>query len=295
MKRHQNAQLRGWLLTALGVLALSPDGLLVRLIDTTSWTLLFWRGLLMGCALLALSALWSPAGLGSWQRVWRPAGFAVAGLFCASTVSFVLALHHTTVANTLVIISATPLFAALYSRLWLAESVAPRTWVAMAVALGAIGLILGDGLSVGQWRGNLAAVAAAASLAGTFSVLRRHREVDMLPAMGLGGLLIALIALAVADTLVVGTRSLALLLFLCVVLLPLAFSLITLGPRYLSAPEVSLIMLLETALGPLWVWWLLGEAPPPATLLGGSVLLLTLIFHALLGIRLSHTATNEVA
>jgi len=117
----------------------------------------------------------------------------------------------------------------------------------------------------------------------------------MLPAMGLGGLLIAGIGWSMAGSVAVGGTSLALLLLLCVVLLPLAFSFITLGPRYLSAPEVSLILLLETALGPLWVWWWLGEAPPAVTLLGGGVLILTLVFHALLGIRLSQTLANEVA
>lgn len=276
---------RGVLLTMLGVFVLSPDGLLVRLIGTDPWTLLFWRGLFMA------------AGLGSWL-LWRHGaatkerfraiggpGLLAAVLFAGSTILFVNSIRLTAVANTLVIIAAAPLLAAVFSSRLLGEAIAPATWAAAAVVFGGLALIFADGLRGGTPAGDLCAAGSALCIAGYLVVLRAARGVDMIPALALGGLLAAVLVLPLARPLPVAARDMALLLVLGTVVMGLSFGLISIGPRYLPAPEVGLIMLLEAALGPLWVWLVLGEVPSAATVLGGGLVLAALAGHSLASLR----------
>lgn len=273
---------RGIILTVTAVLVLSPDALLVRLIDTDPLTLIFWRGALSALAmLLFLGCLW---GRGTWVnllRIGRP-GLLSSGIAAVGTILFVYALRTTSVANTLVILAATPLFSALLSRLFLGERVARRTWLAIGVGLGGILLLFAGNLGQGTLIGDLCALAAAGCWAGNLVVLRHARSVNMTPSVALGGAMAALVALVLgARPLAVAPGDFGLLLLLGGLILPLSFALITLGPRHLPAAEVSLILLLETFLGPLWVWWFLGEVPNLPTIIAGALILGTIVLHSL--------------
>ena len=276
--------LKGLLLTTTGVLVLSPDSLLVRLIETDQWTLLFWRGALIALSLTLLTVLLSGRGALMAFRAVGVAGFYAAILFTGSTLFFISALSRTSVANTLVVISAAPLFAAILSRLLLGETVAQRTWVAILIGLSAIALIVSHSIGQSMLVGDLCALGTAICLASTFVIVRRARAVSMIPAMAVSGLMVAIIAAPWAAPTTIDRDDIGLLLLLGLVLLPVSIALITLGPRYLPAPEVSLIMLLETALGPLWVWLSLGEQPSWQALVGGGILVVTLAVHSLLAL-----------
>ena len=276
--------LKGLLLTIVGVLVLSPDSLLVRLIETDQWTLLFWRGSLNALSLTLLTVALSGRSTFSAFRVVGIAGFFAAVLFTGSTLFFISSLNHTSVANTLVIISAAPLFAAVFSRLFLNEAIARRTWVATLVGLLAIALIVSQSIGQGALVGDLCAVGTAVCLASTFVIVRRARAVSMIPAMAISGLMVAIVVTPWAAPTAINRDDIGLLLLLCVILLPVSIALITLGPRYLPAPEVSLIMLLETALGPLWVWLALDEEPAWQALVGGGILIAALAVHSLLAL-----------
>jgi drug/metabolite transporter (DMT)-like permease len=115
-----------------------------------------------------------------------------------------------------------------------------------------------------------------------FALTRRYRERYVVPAMALSGVFSALLVLPVASPLSVASSDVAALGVMGLVVLPLSFGLIFLGPRYIPAPEVSLVLLLEAVLGPYWVWLALGEEPSARTLVGGSVVLATLALHSVL-------------
>ena len=280
---------KGLLITAVGVLVLTPDSLIVRLIGGDPWGLIFWRGILLAAG-LAVGLLLVHRGetLARCRAVGRD-GLWIALLMCFSTIGFLHALAWTTVANTLIIISASPLFAALFSRVFLAETIPPRTWAAMLAAVVGIGVLVADSLisagRAGALAGDFAALCAAVTLAGSFTVMRRAKAVSMVPASALGSLLSAVVALAVGAPLAVAPGAWPLLLLLGLVILPVATALITLGPRYLPAPEVSLLMLLETVLGPFWVWLVLREVPTPWALAGGAIVIAALCLHSLAGLR----------
>lgn len=280
--------LRGILLTVAAVLVLSPDALLVRLIDTDPLTLIFWRGALSaGAILIALGFLW---GRTTWPKLYgigRP-GLLFGLISAGGTMLFVYALRTTSVANTLVILAATPLFSALFSRWFLGEKVARRTLLAILVGLAGIALLFAGNLGQGTLAGDLCALAAASFWAGNLVVLRHSRNTNMTPAVALGGALAALLSLLLgAQPQAVAAGDLGLLLLLGGLVLPLSFALITLGPRHLPAAEVSLILLLETFLGPLWVWMVLGEVPQSATVVAGALILGTVLLHSLVTLRIT--------
>lgn len=267
---------RGLLLTGLGVLFLTPDALLVRLIECPPWTLLFWRGVLMsfGFSLFLVATRRHPSNLSG--KGW------LAALFLAgSTTCFVFSLQETHAANTLVIIATSPLIAALLSKYLLHEDIPRATWLAIITATAGVSLSLLDGSGRGSLRGELLATGSAICMASHFTALRWWKSKDGPLAVWGAGWLAGLIALPFADVGAVPSEDWKWVFLLGLGVLPLAFGLMATGPRYLPAPEVGLLLLGETVLGPLWVWLALSERPGWATLTGGAVVVLTLTLHSL--------------
>ncbi|SMF84513.1 EamA domain-containing membrane protein RarD [Tistlia consotensis] len=301
-KDHDTAAARqryGFWVTLAGVLALCPDTLLVRLIATDAWTLMFWRGLLMGIGLLVFFAAGEgPGWLARLLRIGWP-GVAAALMFATNAICFVLALDNTTVANTLLIVATSPFFSALLSWIFLGERISLRTTLAILVACAGIATIFSGSLvgadHAGSLWGDLSALCTAVGMAGGFVLVRRHRRVNMVPAMALGDLIACLVALPLASPLALDGSQFGLTLIMGLLLLPVAFGLITIGPRYIPAPEVGLMMLLETVLGPLLVWAVVGEASSPEALIGGAVVVGTLAVHALIGLRQASRAAARAA
>ena len=277
--------LKGLALTGLGVVIISPDALLIRLIDASPWTILIWRG--FGFTGVQLLLAWWRLG----RRLPRVllatgrAGILVALVFGTCQILFVLAISLTTAANALVIIAASPLAAAVIARLAYAEPIRARTAAAGLVALACVALTAASGLRGGGGAGIAAALGVTVVLAAFFNLLRQNRARDLSPALALGGLLPGVVGLLLAPALLPPPAGVAPLLALCLFVSPISFALISIGPRYLPAPDTSLLMLVETVLGPFLVWLVLAETPGPLALVGGGVLLLTLFVHALIGLR----------
>lgn len=277
--------IQGTLLTALGVLILTPDGLLVRLISADTWTVLFWRGLLMAISIFGFYFL--RYGRGAIDRIRKPGfrGLQASVLFAISTICFILSLHNTSVANTLVILATTPLIAALISRLFLNERVHLSSWLAILVSCGGIAYIFKGSMSSDHLMGDFFALGAAFAMAGQITTIRLAQKIDMAPTLGLSGLLVAAVALVMAGNVSVTSPDILYLMLLGLFILPVAFGLIAIGPRYIPAAEVSLMMLLETFLGPLWVWLVIGEEPSRETMVGGTLVLATLAAHTVYNAR----------
>ncbi len=269
----------------LAILILSPDALLISLISIDPWTLVFWRGLLTSSALT--TALVFSHGKGVLREVFRmgPAGIVSGFFFGASTISFVMSIRLTTAANTLVIVATTPLFAAVFTRIFLSERVPRRTWIAVVTGFSGIIVIFSGSLSAGGVAGDLLALGTALFMAANFVIIRSHRQVSMVPAVVLSGILTSLLTVFMIDPLSVGASDMLLLAVMGSIVMPIPLALMTVAPKLIPAAEVSLIMLLETFLGPLWVWLFIGQRPSMTTVLGGGLLVLTLILHSLAGLK----------
>ncbi|WP_373085104.1 DMT family transporter [Sneathiella sp.] len=275
----------GILITTTGVIILSPDGLLIRLVSADSWTILFWRGLLFAIAITGFYMTRRKQSIIARLKVMGRRGMLAAALFTFSTIFFVLAITHTSVANALVIIATAPLFAALFSRLFLNEIISRSTWIAILVCVGGISLIFIGSLGGGSRHGDIFAIVCAFGLAGQITTVRHARDIDMVPSLALSGLLTAAVTLPFAAPLAINGSDFAYLALLGLVIVPVAFGLITVGPRYITAPEVSLLMLLESIFGSFWVWLVLNETPRPETLAGGALVITTLVIHSILGYK----------
>ena len=279
----RSTHIKGLLITFTAVLILSPDALLVRLIHCDVWTLLFWRCLLtcsMQTVFLALA--YRRQFFQSFHSIGR-SGILSAVIVAVGSFLFVNSIKHTAAANTLIILAATPLFSSLLSRLFLSEKIARRTWVAIIICFAGI---FSGSLSSGLLLGDLLALGATLMWAGNLVILRRGKAINMIPANLLGNLLVVPATLLVgAQPMAVSATDTMFLLLLGGVVLPVSFTLITLGPRYLPAPEVSLMLLIETILGPIWVWMILSEVPHKATILAGLLIIFTLGTHTLMSLR----------
>lgn len=273
-------------MTAVGVLILSPDALLVRSIGTDVWTLIFWRALLTGgLTSIALLLIYKRRFLQCFLDTGKT------GLLSAMTITigpilFVHSLKQTSAANTLIILAATPVISSLLSWIFLREAIPRRTWIAIATCFCGILIIFSGSLKQGLLLGDLLALGATTMWGANVVIVRSGKSVNMVPANVLGNICVAFVALVIgAQPLMVTPQDAGLLLLLGGLILPVSFALITLGPRYLQAPEVSLILLAETVLGPFWVWLVVHEAPHQRTLIAGVLILTTLITHTLVSLR----------
>ena len=290
-----SGHLKGVFLTTAGILILSPDALLLRLIGADIWTLLFWRGLLCAIGLVGITLLLDRSdGFRRLFAIGRPELQIIAVNACMH-VLFVLAILNTTVANVLVIMSISPLLGAILSQFVLGEPVARRTWyTTVAVFIGLV-LIFSQSLGGGTLVGDLSAFAVAVLLACNFVLLRRYRKVSMIPAVAWSMAVTAVIAWPLAIPASLDDMGWVYTLLLGLAILPVSSALITLGPRYLPAPEVGLIMLLETLLGPLWVWLVIREVPPTETLIGGAMILVALAWMSIAAIRAGRLVIPQVS
>lgn len=266
---------------------LSPDALIIRLVEEDQWTILFWRSGLTAVALILVIALLARRDLWSWFRAIGRIGI-VAGVFHAfGTIMFVTSITHTTAANTLVIVSTGPLIAAVLSRVFLGESIARRTWIATLVVLAAVVVVFYSSLGTASLGGDVAALGGALSFAAVFTAIRAGRAVNMVPAIVVGTTITATVAFLLGARGPNSPSEASLLLLLGGVLLPSAAAMLATAPRHLPAPEVTLIIRLEMVLGPLWVWLVLDEAPSLSTAIGGAVILAALAIHSYLSLRTS--------
>jgi len=257
----------------------SSGGLIARLVTTGPWTTSLWRSLFASLFLaLVVRMVWGRGIFAEWRR---PPVLAAAACMALSSTCFIFSLAHTTVANTLILMSTGPYVAGLLGWLLLGERVALRTWLSMSVALAGAVMMVSNSYSRGAIVGDLLAIVMAGSFATATVLVRRHPEIQMAPAAVLATTLTFLAALRMADPLETAPRDLVLLAFFGVGQFGAGFLLFMAGARLLPAAETSLIGMLETVLGPLWVWLVLSERPGAATLTGGALILVALVANTL--------------
>lgn len=277
---------RGLLLATVGIIVLSFDSLLVRLASTDGWSIAFWRGALMA---IVMGLFYCQRRRLATLNAHRGVSLVSAGLLATISLLFVMAVMHTRVANVVVILSTAPLFAAIFTRLFLQEAVAARTWMAIGLAMLGLVIVFAGSLTGDGLLGDVYALGAAMAVGANLTLLRRYQTLDRLPLIAGGGVITAVVAWPMATPLALETQSYAVLAVMGLIQMPLATALINNATRYLPSAEVALFYLVEAILGTLWVWWLLGENPPKATLYGGLLTLVTLLANGWLGLRTSRS------
>lgn len=263
----------GVLLVTGACLCWSSGGILVRLLEMDGAAIAFWRSLFMAVAVASgLVVIYRRRMLGVVGAVGWP-GVLSGMLLAVAFLGYILSLSHTQVANTLVLMSVSPLIAAALAWLLLKEPLSRPTALSIAAAMIGIAVMFWHGMGAGSLMGDGLALLVALSFGANIVVLRRWRDIDMIPATVVGGLLSALATLPWAIMTPVNASDLLILAGLGFFQLGLGLALFVRGSRYLSAAELGLLTLLETVLAPLWVWIGIGETPGLPALLGGSLVM----------------------
>jgi len=276
---HGRARRRGFWLVAAAALCWSSGGLIARLITTDPWTTVFWRSVFGAVFLSAAVAIAQRGRLAAVIRQTGWPGVLMAACFATASTCFIMALARTSVANTLVIQSLSPFIAGLGGWLCLGERVRGRTWVAMSAALlGTVVMLWGEA-AAGSRIGDVFALSTATAFAAATVIVRWHRTVPMPAAAALAGALAAVVAAGQARPSTAGAGDLALLALFGIGQLGVGLLLFTAGARLIPVAEASLIAVLESVLGPVWVWLAVGERPGAYSLIGGAVILSALIAH----------------
>jgi drug/metabolite transporter (DMT)-like permease len=285
---------RGRGLVAAAAVCWSLGGLIARLVDTDPWTTVFWRGIFCALFLTAVTARHAGRRTDAEFGSMGISGLAMAACFAIASTCFIMALSRTAVANVLVIQSLSPFMAGLLGWAWMGERVPGRTWIAMSVALLGSAIMVSryfyTEAAAGSLAGDLLAFTVALVFAVATVIMRRNRQIQMLPAAALAAALASVVAAGSARPADVDSGDLLLLAFFGAGQMGLGMILFTAGARRIPVAEASLIAVLESVLGPLWVWLALGENPGPPSLLGGAIVLAALAGHTLADLRLERRA-----
>ncbi|MBI1776085.1 MAG: DMT family transporter [Proteobacteria bacterium] len=265
----------------------SLAGVLVRQTETTAWEVVFWRSVFM--VLVVATVLFLQHRLKAFAVI-RAVGWIglVSAFFLASSFyCFVLAIKHTTVANTVVIMSAAPFVTALAGWMVLGERVPPRTWIALVAAATGIALMFWESLATGTGLlGNVFAFGIAITYAGQVTPLRMAgANLDMAPTALLAGLMASAIGLPLAWPFSASAHDVGVFAVMGVFQIGLPNVLMIRAARYLSATEIVLLGMVEVVLGPIWVWLAIAERPSDLALIGGAIVLAALAGNALAGSR----------
>ena len=269
-----------------GGLCLSTAGILLRHVqEADGWQILFYRSLTFFITIsLILTARYRSNTLQAFGAIGKR-GVIVAVSLGLGSVCYIFALLNTTVANALFIIGASPLATAAAGWLFLREQVTPLGVLTMLVALAGIGLMFVDGIYAGRWLGNIMAALVVVAFAAMLVTLRGAKDIDMLPATCLAGLVAASLAGFMAESLNINTHDLVIAILLGSFQYAAGFMLITVATRYIQAAEVALFALSESILAPIWVWIGVGETPSVLTLVGSAIVLFAVSLYCAISIR----------
>lgn len=279
------AYVTGIILIVSSTFFLSLAGVIVRALSVDEWTIVFWRSAFMTLTMLILMAVLKRGRIASAFREAGRAGLYSGIAIGLAIICYIFSISRTTVANTLVLVAAAPLFAAALGMVMLKERVTPRTWTAIAVACGGIALMFLERMGTGELFGNLLAIVAAVLYAFSIVVMRGSGEVNLIPAICIAGIVSAAITLPYADFASVPVRDMSILAAMGVGQMGLGLVLFVFGAQRLPPAETALLALTETILAPLWVWLSINEVPSDWALIGGGILFAAVLANTALSLR----------
>ena len=272
---------KGIIITVLGVLFLIPDSLLVRLITATPLAICFWRGLLGGSLLLIIYLIYGLLSKDNKRLDFTLKEILIILCIALSTICFVLSVNYTTVANTLFLLSTAPFFSIFLSYFLLGEKIRLKDLCASLIALIGVFIIsLGSQVSnntLATSLGDIFGIGIAIFTALVLTLARHGSSKLVIRSNAIGMYAVALFVLPFVKNFSVEQETVLYLLILCLICVPIGSLLILTGPKYISASEVSLIILLQVIIAPILAWLILKEYPGLSSLVGGIFVISALL------------------
>lgn len=281
-------QQKGIALAFSGILIITPDSLFIRLVNLESWDLVFYRGFIPFLCLFVCLLLFYKKNFLSALFAIGYVGILNAIIVACTNVTFIMSLENTNVANTLIMLSIAPFMASFMSMIFLKEFPKFRTWIAMAICFILVIFIFYDSYVGGRIIGDLFGFATAFLVGASSVVIRYGKKVNFLPSLMLAKLFTTFFAIFFVKSLYLEGIDLYFIPIMCIFLVTLPLVLLTLAPRYIPAYEVELFFILETTLGPFWVWLVIHEQPSIKTIIGGALIILTVFIHTIIDLKDSY-------
>jgi drug/metabolite transporter (DMT)-like permease len=282
---HLSSQHKGSLLAFIAVILITPDSILIRLSNIETWGMLFYRGAIpFVVVLIGLIFFYKNNLFKALINIGYPGIFYVIS-FSICNITFIISIQNTNVANTLVMIAMAPMLSAILGSIFLKEVPDRKTWVAIIITLIAVTYIFHDSIEMGNFYGDLFGIITAFGLACNAVIARYAKNRDLVPSAVIGKLCVAVFAFFFVDTFALVDTDLIFVPLMCVMCVAIPFVLVTIAPRFIPAEEVNLFFLLETIIGPFWVWLVINEQPSIETIQGGVVIILTIAIHSFLKLK----------
>ena len=278
-------QQKGSLMAFVAVMFITPDSLFIRLSNVDTWGLVFYRGIIpfftvfIGMLLIYKLSFFKILFTSGYH------GLIYIGTFSLTNITFVVSIQNTNVANTLVMIATAPMLSAILSAIFLKEHPDKKTWISIIVTFFAIIYIFFDSLKVGNFYGDILGFVTALGLAVGAVTIRSAKTKNLVPAAVIGKLFVATFALFFIESFALIDKDLIIVPVMCILCVAIPFVLVTIAPRFIPAAEVNLFFLLETIIGPIWVWLIIKEQPSIETLLGGAIIVATIAIHSFLKLK----------
>ena len=278
-------QQKGSLLAFIGVMFITPDSLLIRLSNIETWGMLFYRGVIpFICVLFGLLLFYKKNFIRALKKVGYP-GFFYSISFAVCNITFIISIQNTNVANTLIMIALAPMLSAILGSIFLKEIPDRKTFIAILITFGACVYIFYDSLNLGNFLGDFFGLVTALGLACNATIARYAKDRDLVPSAVLGKLFVAIFAFFFVKNFELIGNDIIFVPLMCIMCVAIPFVLVTIAPRFITGAEVNLFFLLETILGPVWVWIVIKEQPSIETILGGSIIIMTIAVHSFLAIK----------
>ena len=280
-------QQKGSFLAFVAVMFITPDSLFIRLSNVDTWGLVFYRGMipfftvLIGMLIVYKSKFFKMLFNSGYH------GVIFITTFSITNITFVVSIQNTNVANTLVMIAMAPMLSAILGAIFLKEIPDRKTWIAIAVTFLAAVYIFYDSLQLGNVYGDILGFITGLGLAINAVTIRSAKKKNLLPAAVVGKLCVAIFAMFFIETYALVDRDLFIVPLMSIMCVAIPFVLVTIAPRFIPAEEVNLFFLLETIIGPFWVWMVIKEQPSIETIQGGMIIILTIAIHSTLKLRKS--------
>ena len=278
-------QQKGSLLAFVAVMFITPDSLFIRLSNLDTWGLVFYRGIIpFFTVFFGMLLIYK---LNFFKILFNSGvhGIIYIATFSITNITFVVSIQNTNVANTLVMISTAPMLSAILGAIFLKEPPDRKTLFSIIITFFAIIYIFFDSLKVGNLYGDVLGFITAFGLALGAITIRSAKTKNLVPAAVVGKLFVASFALFFIESFVLIDRDLFIVPLMCILCVAIPFVLVTIAPRFITAAEVNLFFLLETIIGPIWVWVIINEQPSIETLQGGAIIVITLAIHSFLKLR----------
>ena len=278
-------QQKGSLLAFVAVMFITPDSLFIRLSSIDTWGLVFYRGIIPFFAVFFGMLLIYRLNFFKILMTSGIHGIIYVITFSITNITFVVSIQNTNVANTLVMIATAPMLSAILGSIFLKEPPDKKTLISIIITFLSVIYIFFDSLKLGNFYGDILGFITAIGLAVGAVTIRSAKSKNLVPAAVVGKLLVATFALLFVENFALINQDLIIVPLMCILCVAIPFVLVTIAPRFIPAAEVNLFFLLETIIGPIWVWLVIKEQPSFETLLGGIVIIITIAIHSFLKLR----------